>query len=69
MMLDAVWNELPKLADPVSSDEAAGPQEEVAAAVEVEELNVLLHLQMICIFLLTQVSWDFQCASPSAFKK
>ena len=56
MMLVAVRNELPKLADPVSSDEAACPQEEVAAAVEVEELNVLLHLQMICIFLLTQVS-------------
>ena len=55
-MLIAVGNELPKLADPVSSDEAACPQKEVAVAVEVEELDVLLHLQMICIFLLTQAS-------------
>ena len=44
-MLYAVRNELPKLADPVSRDETAGPQEEVAVAVEVQELNVLLHLQ------------------------
>ena len=56
-MLYAVRNELPKLADPVSSDEAAGSQEEVAVAVEVEELDVLLHLQMIHMYFSTHSSF------------